>query len=79
MSGVRIMTRLVPIISMLFALLGGLWLLQGLGLVEIQPILCFANCEPVQGPSLPWAIVGGFLFLAGVVVTILWFNRRKRR
>jgi hypothetical protein len=47
-------------------LLGGLWLLQGLGLVEIRPILCFANCEPVQGPSTGWAVAGAVVLLVGV-------------
>ena len=46
-------------------LLGGLWLLQGLGLVNIRPILCFADCAPVQGPSTTWAVVGAFALAAG--------------
>lgn len=46
-------------------LLGGLWLLQGLGIVQIQPILCFANCEPVQGASVTWAVIGAAVLLAG--------------
>ena len=46
-------------------LLGGLWLLQGLGIVQIQPILCFANCEPVQNASVTWAVIGAAVLLAG--------------
>ena len=53
--------------SILAVLLGGLWLLQGLGLVQVRPILCFANCEPAQGPSSTWAIVGLLVAIAGVL------------
>jgi hypothetical protein len=57
-------------------LLGGLWLLQGLGIVHIRPILCFANCEPVQGPSTAWAITGFLLLAAGVMA--IYFARKGR-
>lgn len=48
-------------------LLGGLWLLQGLGIVHLRPILCFANCQPVQGPSTAWALIGAFALVAGIL------------
>jgi hypothetical protein len=51
--------------------LGGLWLLQGLGIVRLRPILCFADCTAIDGPSLTWAIVGALALAAGVL-TILW-------
>jgi hypothetical protein len=54
------------IAGVLGVLLGGLWLLQGLGIVRIRPILCFANCEPVQGPSSTWAIIGALLLVGGI-------------
>lgn len=57
-------------------LLGGLWLLQGLGLVQIQPILCVADCEPVQGSSSKWAIVG---FLTVVIGALAVFYALRRR
>jgi hypothetical protein len=60
------MKILVRIVSVLGVLLGGLWLVQGLGLVQIRPILCFAECEPVQGPSAVWAVLGVLLMAAGV-------------
>lgn len=46
-------------------LLGGLWLLQGLGIVQMQPLLCFADCEPVQGVSVTWAVIGAAVLVAG--------------
>jgi hypothetical protein len=39
-------------------LLGLLWFLQGVGIVHMQPILCFANCEPITGPQVLWTMFG---------------------
>jgi hypothetical protein len=62
----------------LFAvLLGGLWLLQGLGMVNIRPILCFANCVPVQGPSTTWAVIGAVVLTAGGAL-MFWSLKRRR-
>jgi hypothetical protein len=57
-------------------LLGLLWLVQGLGLVTIQPILCVAECEALEGPSTNWAIAG--LVLAAASAVVLWFSLRRR-
>jgi hypothetical protein len=54
------------LISALGVLLGGLWLLQGLGLVQMRPILCFADCEPIQGASATWAVIGLLLVVGGL-------------
>ena len=56
-------------------LLGGLWLVQGLGLVQLRPILCFADCAPVQGPSGFWAIAGGLVAALGFGFTIFAWRR----
>lgn len=48
-------------------LLGWLWLLQGLALVEIRPILCLAACEPVTGRSVLWAVVGLVVLVLGLL------------
>jgi hypothetical protein len=53
--------------GLIAALLGGLWLLQGLGIVHIRPILCFADCAPLQGPSATWAAIGALVLSAGGV------------
>jgi hypothetical protein len=59
-------------------LLGGLWLLQGLGLVNMRPILCFANCEPIQGPSVIWAIIGAVTLAVGGIC-IGWSRRQSEK
>jgi proline iminopeptidase len=58
--------KLSLVAGVISVLLGGLWLLQGLGVVHVRPSLCFADCEVVQGPSPTWAIVGFLLSTAGV-------------
>jgi hypothetical protein len=57
-------------IGALAAALGGLWFLQGLGIVHVRPILCFADCAPLQGPSQTWAIIGFFMIVAGALAIV---------
>ena len=57
-------------------LLGGLWLLQGLGIVQIPPILCVAECEPLEGPAPIWAVVGFALAAAGALAIFYALRRR---
>jgi hypothetical protein len=61
------MKMLARIVGVICLMLGGLWLLQGLGVVHVRPILCFADCAPIQGPSLMWAIIGLLLVSAGAL------------
>lgn len=69
----RILALVLVIAAML---LGVLWLLQGLGLVQIRPILCFADCAPIQGPSSTWAVVGALALALGGLA-IVWSRRRS--
>lgn len=59
------MKKIAFFVGLVAALLGALWLLQGLGIVQMRPILCFANCDPLQGSSATWAIIGAAVFAAG--------------
>ena len=52
------MKPLELIFGVIGVLLGGLWLLQRLGILHVRPILCFADCDPIQGPSVTRAITG---------------------
>jgi len=56
---------LVGLAGVLALGLGGLWLLQGLGLVHVRPILCFADCAELQEPSTTWTIIGLVTAAAG--------------
>jgi hypothetical protein len=63
--------------GLIAALLGGLWLLQGLGMVNIRPILCFANCVPVQGSSTTWAVISAVELTAGGA--LMFWSLKPRR
>ncbi len=56
------------VVGIVLATLGLLWFLQGTGLVRICPVLCFADCECVEGGSKFWLIAGGITALIGVVL-----------
>ena len=72
----------MKIVSLVFgfisALLGGLWLLQGLGIVRLRPILCFADCAAILGPSLTWVGIGAVALAAGGLA-IFWPLMRHRK
>ena len=70
------MKKIAFVVGVICILLGGLWLLQGLGAVHIRPILCFANCEPIQGASRAWAITGLLLATAGAIA--IFFSLKAR-
>ena len=70
------MKKIALVLGVLGVLLGGLWLLQGLGLVRLRPILCFANCEPIEGPSATWAIAGAIVLVVGILS--IRFSRASR-
>jgi len=61
----RIGNIAILVLGAIGVLLGGLWLVQGLGLVTIQPILCVADCEPLEGPAPLWAVIGVAVLAAG--------------
>lgn len=64
------------IFGALAVLLGGLWLLQGLGLVQIDPVACVAECAPLEGPSLQWAAIGLAVLVAGLAG--VWYGIKPR-
>ena len=70
------MKKIVLITGVISVLLGGLWLSQGLGLVQVRPVLCFADCAPVQGASATWSISGAVLATLGVFAIVYWVRRR---
>jgi hypothetical protein len=57
--------------------LGLLWLLQGADLVHIRPILCVANCQPLEGGSIGWMSAGAVFLVLGLAAIAT--GRRRRR
>jgi hypothetical protein len=74
-----VLKTVVLVVSVIAVLLGGLWLVQGLGLVQVGPILCFADCEPLQGPSVTWAVLGLLLVTAGGLGMFYSLKHRARQ
>jgi hypothetical protein len=59
------MEILIGLCGALAVMLGGLWLFQGLGVVHLRPLLCFADCTPVRAPSTTWVLIGAGALAAG--------------
>ena len=70
------MKKVAFVVGVMAAVLGGLWLLQGLGIAHVRPILCFADCAPVQGPSPTWAVIGAVMMAAGALGIFYSLKRR---
>ena len=68
----------LAVIGVIVALLGTLWVVQGLGLIEIRPILCFADCEPITGGSLQWTVIGAIALFVGVAIARAGLSRSNR-
>ena len=64
------------LIGIVAVLLGGLWLLQGIGVVNLRAILCFADCDPVQGSSATWVAIGLLVLTAGAAAALWCWKRR---
>ena len=71
--------RILFLVGLLSAMLGCLWLLQGLGLVHLRPILCFVDCAPLQEPSGTWAIIGLIFAALGGLAVFYSIKRRLRQ
>ena len=66
----------LAIVGVILSLLGGLWLVQGLGLVHIEPVACVTACETLEGPSPMWAAIGALVLVAGLASLFFAFRRR---
>lgn len=62
----------ILIAGVILALLGALWFLQGVGILKVCPILCFADCECITGGSPLWEAIGAAAFIMGIAV--IWLN-----
>jgi hypothetical protein len=62
-------------LGLIVALLGMLWVVQGLGIVQIDPILCAGDCEPITGGSVEWAVIGAITLVIGS--TVVWAGLRR--
>ena len=65
----------LTIFGAIVALLGIFWSVQGLGIVQIDPILCATDCEPITGRSMQWTVIGTITLFVGIV--IIWVGLRS--
>ena len=65
------------LVGLILAALGGLWMVQGLGIIHLDPIACVADCKPIEGASPTYALLG--LLLVGVGALAVWFALKPRR
>ena len=72
---VRTLARILFGVALM--LLGLLWLLQGADLVHIRPILCVANCKPLEGGSVGWMAAGALVLVVGLLVIASGIRRRR--
>jgi hypothetical protein len=75
MGARRVINRRQQLLAMMLMALGALWSAQSAGLVRVKPILCFADCIEVQGPSVQWLVTGLAVIAAGAG---LWYFTRRR-
>jgi hypothetical protein len=54
--------------GLILTALGLLWTMQGADLIQIKPILCVANCEPVTGGSTLWLSIGIITTVIGLAL-----------
>ncbi len=67
------------LLGAVLALLGLLWLLQGADLLHVRPILCVANCKPVEGGSIGWMTAGAITLVLGLLAVRAGVRRRDGR
>lgn len=58
----------ILILGVILILLGLSWFLQGSDIVHIQPLLCFADCEPITEKSPLWQAIGVITFVVGIIL-----------
>lgn len=63
------------VLGLALTLLGLLWTLQGADLIQIRPILCVADCQPLTGGSAAWLITGLVALVVGL--TLVGMPRRR--
>jgi hypothetical protein len=62
-------------IGLILAALGLLWFLQGIAILNVCPVLCFADCECIRGGSSFWEVLGGIALIMGIAIVCLSLKR----
>ncbi len=73
----RVLAAIAMLLGTSIVCLGILWFVQGLGIVQIEPLLCVSNCEPISDPSMTWTVVGVVTTVLGIVLVRFGFRHRR--
>jgi len=65
------------VVGVIALFLGLLWFLQGAGILELCPVLCFADCECITGGSQFWEAAGAITFIAGILIVGVSMRRGR--
>jgi hypothetical protein len=69
----------ITIIGLILVILGLLWFLQGTAILDVCPVLCFADCECITGGSMLWEIAGAITLIIGIAVVYISVKRLGRK
>jgi hypothetical protein len=69
----------ITIIGLILVILGLLWFLQGIAILDVCPVLCFADCECITGGSMLWGIAGAITLIIGIAIVYLSVKRLWRK
>jgi hypothetical protein len=75
MDGRKVTSGVLGVVSIF---LGLLWFLQGADLIHIRPILCVADCRPLEGRSIGWMMAGALFLVLGLTAIRVGLRRRRR-
>jgi hypothetical protein len=67
------------IVGVILAILGLIWFLQGIAILNVCPVLCFADCECITGGSSFWAISGVISIIIGVGILYVSLKRVTKK
>jgi hypothetical protein len=59
------------VFAIIAILLGTFWFLQGVEILNVCPILCFADCACIEGGSLFWGLAGAVVFILGILTVFI--------
>ena len=65
----------ITFFGLILVALGLLWFLQGIAILSLCPVLCFADCECITGGSLFWEVTGAITLIIGILIVCLSLKR----
>jgi hypothetical protein len=67
-----------PIFALIATFLSKFWFLQDVGILNVCPILCFADRACIEGGSALLTVVGAIDFIVGIITIITTTMNQKK-